>query len=190
VYSLAAITEEEIRIANLIPKERRLRARSQIVDGKRKLKLVEAEEFEKISRLINRHQRRIKEIRKKHPNLKKLDRAERDWIRLQGKENVYKVDVELDQIMTFFRVSLVNVYTFLAQTMGRSHLSLVGLLHTLLLLPGRVQETPEGRHIFLERNEKDPQTMEALLTAIPKINALGITDAMGKRVSFSMVTAI
>ena len=183
---LAAIADEEIKIANLIPKERSLRARSRIVDGDRILPPHEAQELERISRAINAHQRRVQAIRKANPHFTKLDRAEREWIRLQGKETVYQVDVELDQIMTFFRVSLVNLYTYMARLMGWSHLSLVRFLHTILLLPGEVEETGDSRHLILERNKKDPGTMEALSAAISKVNALSITNTAGKKLSFSL----
>jgi transposase len=123
----SAIEEEEAQIARLIPKERRLRARSQIVDGHRILPRRETEELETISRQITRHQQRVQTIRKAEPAYKKLERAQREWLRLQGKENVYKADVELDQIMTYFRVSLVNLYAYLSKLMGGSHLSLVRL---------------------------------------------------------------
>jgi hypothetical protein len=182
----AAIADEEEKTARLIPRERRLRARSRIVKGRRILPRKEAEELARISRLINSHQRRVKAIRKQHPDFKKLDRAEREWIRLQGKETVYKVDVELDQIMTFFRVSLVNLYTYMARLMGSSHLSLVRFLYTVLLLSGTVEETPDSRRIILERNEKDPHTMEALSAALSKVNSLGIRNMRDQRFIFAL----
>jgi len=181
-----AIAEEERAVAALIPKERRLRAGSQIVEGKRILPANEAEELKRIARLINAHQRRVKAIRKNNPDFHKLDKAEREWLRLQGKETVYKVDVELDQIMTFFRVSLVNLYTYMARLMGWSHLSLVRFLHTVLLLPGRVEERADRRNVILEKDEKEPETMHALSNAIAKINALDIRNAAGQRITFDL----
>ncbi len=182
--ALVAIAEIECEIAELILKERPLKARSQIVDGKRILPKAEARELEEIARKINVLKSRVRAIRKTNPDLRKLERAERGWIRLQGKETVYKADVELDQIMTFFRVSLVNFYTYLARLMGWSHLSLVRLVHSVLALSGRIEETPTERTVFLRRNDKDPEAMEALSAAIEKINALGIRNLSGKRLSF------
>jgi len=182
----AAIAEEEWQIAELIPKERRLRARSRIVEGKRVLPDREAEELRGIARSIGGHLRRVRAIHKENPQFRKLYRAEREWIRLQGKETVYKADVELDQIMTFFRVSLVNHYTYLARLMGCSHLSLVRLLHTVLRLTGRVVETEETKQIVLDGDEKDPDTMQALSGAISKVNALGIRNLAGQKLTFSL----
>lgn len=183
---LAEISAEEVKIAKLIPKERRLRGRIRIVKGKRILRPKEAEELKKITRLIDSHQRRVKTIGTDHPDFKKLEKAEREWMRLQGKENVYKVDVELDQIMTFFRVSLVNIYTYMARLMGWSHLSLVKFLYIVLHLPGTIVETEETRQIILEKNEKDAATMEALSVAISKINELGIHNGSGQRMLFAL----
>ena len=183
---MAAIAEVALEISNLIPKERRLRARSQVVDGKRILPSSEAKEFQEIGRRIKGLKRTASAIRKEHPDFRKLDRAEKKWIRLQGKDTVYKVDVELDQIMTFFRVSLVNLYTYLARMLGWSHLSLIRLLHSVLLLGGRIEETPTSRRIILERNEKDPKTMEALSAAIGRINALEIRNSAGQTLSFAL----
>jgi hypothetical protein len=181
-----AIQEEEAAIARLIPKERRLRARSRIVDGRRVLPGGEAKELKAISAHVAWRERRIKAIRKTYAEFKRLDRAEREWVRLQGKETVYKVDVELDQIMTYFRVSLVNIYAYLSKLLGGSHLSLVNMIHTVLLLPGKILDTPDARHVLLERNEKDPSTMNRLATAIENINNLKICDDRGRRFTFAI----
>jgi transposase len=183
---LAGIGEHECRIAKLIVKERKLRLQSKIVDGQRILPQKQSEELQAITREIARHKRQIHSIRKGHSAFKKLERAEREWIRLQGKEKVYQVDVELDQIMTFFRVSLVNLYIYLAHLMGRSHLSLVKLVYTVLSMNGHIWETSASRHITLERDEKDPVTMAALSDCLTKINALNIRNMAGKRMVFSL----
>jgi hypothetical protein len=186
---LAAVEEEEAQITALIPKERRLRARSRVVNGKMKLPRGEAKDFERISRLINAHERRVKAIHKANPDFKKLHRAEREWMRLQGKETVYKVDVELDQIMTYFRVSLVNMYTYLARLMGWSHLSLVKLIHKVLLLSGRAEETTTSRHVLLETDREERQTTEALSKAVALINGFCVRDIGGRKLTFGLTSS-
>ncbi len=37
--------------------------------------------------------------------LRRLRKYEQQWLRLQSKDFVYHIDVELDQIMAFFRIS-------------------------------------------------------------------------------------
>ena len=58
-------------------------------------------------------------------DLRRLQNYENEWLRLQGKDFVYQIDVELDQIMAFFRISLVNISCwFLRECLGRSSMSL------------------------------------------------------------------
>lgn len=182
----AAIEKEEAHMATLMTKERRLRAQSRIIEGQRMVSEGEAQELNAISRRISRHQSRLKAIRKDNPDCQKLERAQREWMRLQGKETVYKVDVELDQIMTYFRLSLVNLYSYLAHLLKGSRLSLVKLLHTVLLLPGTIEESKEMRQVVLEKNEKDPETMERLAHVIKVINKMNIRDDKGKRFNFAI----
>lgn len=181
-----AIAVEEAEIVPLIPTERRLRARSRIVDGRRILPRRQAEQLQAVSARIAQHERKIKAIRKANPEFKRLERAERQYLRLQGKETVYQVDVELDQIMTYFRVSLVNLYTYLARLMNWSHLSLVTLIHNVLFLTGRVEETPEARRVILRKNQKAGQIMDALSKALVAINALDIHNIAGQKLTFGL----
>lgn len=183
---LAAMGDLEWEVAGLVLRERRLRARSQVVDGERILPPKEAEKFERLGQRIRALRREVRAIRKAHPEFRKLDRAETEWIRLREKDSVYRVDVELDQILTYFRVSLANLYTYLAHLAGWSHLSLVRLLHTVLLLPGTVEETRESRRVILERNPREPETMDAVSSAIERLNALGITNGRGQKISFAL----
>src|SRR5256886_17205804 len=75
-------------------------------------------------------------------DLKRLRNYEQQWLRLQGKDFVYQIDVELDQIMGFFRISLVNLSCwFLRECLGRSSMSLSKLLHTIFLMPAEIELT-------------------------------------------------
>ena len=138
------------------------------------------------ARRIAQHQRCLKTIRKANSAFQKLERLEREWLRLQGKETVYTVDVELDQIMTYFRVSLVNLYSYLAGLLGLSPLSLVKFIYTVLFLSGRVEETRTKRHVILERNEKDPSTMAALSKALSVINSFNIHNLASQQLTFGL----
>jgi transposase len=68
---LAALDAQEAQIAALIPKERRLRAKSRIVEGQRILPPEEAQALKDLSRQIDAHQRHVKAIRKAHPTCTK-----------------------------------------------------------------------------------------------------------------------
>jgi transposase len=183
---MADIEELDTTIARLIPKERRLRAKSRIEKGERILSKTDAQTLSAMSREIDRHERKKKSIRKAHKEFRRLEKAQREWLRLQGKETVYAADVELDQIMTFFRVSLVNLYVCLAELLGVSGLSLTGLVAKVLLLPGQITETKTTKHVRLERNSGDPATMERLEQAIEKLNAMNIKTLADKRITFTL----
>lgn len=185
---LAGIAQEEQRIAALIKQERPLRARSEIKEGRRKLPKKDRERFEEIGRQIARSNRRIKAIEKPHAkSFCRLRKTEREWLRLQGKETVYKADVELDQIMTFFRVSLVNLYTLLAQILfGKARLSLTRLVHSVLFLPAEIQETADTKEVILEYNHKDHHTMACLHAGLQRINALACRTPTGKAITFRL----
>ena len=116
---------------------------------------------------------------------KRLRSLEREWLRLQGKETVYKVDVELDEIMTFFRMSLVNMYSYLMhEIFGQEAVSMNRLVHSILHLPALIEETDTTKTVTLKNNEKDPDMMARLGNAIPKINNLGLRELSGKTVEF------
>lgn len=82
----------------------------------RKRKLTEElmEQLDWYGDQIRTHEREIKKIEKGHlDHFKLLRKHKREWVHcLQGKETIYKVDVELDQIVTFHRVSLANLYAY------------------------------------------------------------------------------
>lgn len=181
-----AIQEQETAIAELIKEERKLREISRIEDGRRILPPKEQARFQEIGREISKKQRAITKIMepRKH-EFKRLRGLECEWLRLQGKETVYKVDVELDEIMTFFRVSLVNMYSYLLyELFGEEAVSMNRLVHSILHMPALIEETDETKRITLKNNEKDPDTMGKLRNAICRINNLGLQELSGKAVEF------
>ena len=106
-------------------------------------------------------------------------------MRLQGKEVVYKVDVELDQILTYFRVSLSNICAyFLTEFLQMGPLSFSTLMQSVLLLNGEIEETLEQRKVVLRRNPKDPAMMKKLEEALVKFNALSLKTLSGKHYQF------
>ncbi len=116
-----------------------------------------------------------------------MRRCEKSWLRLQGKEVVYKVDVELDQILTYFRVSLANVSAyFLKEFLQMGPLSFTTLMQSVLLLDGKIEETAIHRKVVLKRNPKDPLIMEKLEVALVKLNALSPRTLSGKKYHFSL----
>lgn len=185
---LMEITQKTTTLTALIEKERVLRNRSRIKNGSRICTKFDAETFKKYTREIEKMHRQIKTIEKQYEKeFKKLHRYEAQWMRLQGKEVVYKVDVELDQIMTYFRVSLSNICAyFLTEFLERGPTSFSTLMQSILLLDGDVEETSEQRKVVLKRNLKEPVMMNQLETALVKLNALSLRTLSGKHYQFDL----
>ena len=120
-------------------------------------------------------------------SFKKLHRLEKEWLRLQGKEKIYTIDVELDEIMTFFRTSLVNIYAYLTRLIfGKKAISMGGLVQSILHLPALIEETAEKRTVTLAYNDKDHQTMKNLQGALVKINQFDLKTLSGKLLEFKI----
>lgn len=183
------ISIHEKAINNLIPKERRIRAKGTIRKGKRILSKKLQDELDKYSGKINYHNRQIKKIEKEHEKkFKLLRKHQREWLRLQGKERFYEIDVELDQIVTFHRISLANLLAyFIHHFLGEISTSMVMILHQIIHLQGKVEESDKERKIKLKRNEKDLEMMRKLSLALTKLNSLNIQGPKGKIMRFSLV---
>ena len=171
---IAQIRMHEESIANLIVQERVLRNQSKIEEGERKLPAKQMDQLNSYGKQIRSRLREIKKIENAHRDkFHLLRKHQRQWLRLQGKETVYKADVELDQIVTFHRVSLANLYAyFIKHFLGGQPMSMLNLLQKIIHLPATVEETDKTRKIMLDYNKKDESMMERLAGAIEKINKL------------------
>jgi transposase len=178
----------EQAIAQLIPKERRLRAKTKLIKGKRVVPRSIRADFECCGKEIRRHEQAIKAIEQAHKDeFKKLTKSQREWLLLQGKDTDYAVDVELDQILTYFRASLVHLYAyFIRNFLGGEPLSLVGLVHRVLHLPATIEETKHLRKIVLHENSQDSAMMKKLQCAINRINEFKIRGSQGKTMFFEL----
>ena len=183
---LEEISKHEHAIANLIPKERSIRARSIMKNGKRILPISSRDKFEEYGKAIRRHKRNIKAIEKEHQKeFKSLRRKQQEWLRTQGKERVYSVDVELDQIVTYHRICLAHLLAYFAKYfLGTPRMSMSKLLHRIMHLSAEIRQTKEERVIVLHYNKKDPAMMRMLQRAIEKLNALCIQGPHKKRMIF------
>jgi hypothetical protein len=185
---LREIGVHEAAIATLIPKERRIRAQTTITEGARSVPQPLQKDFQAYRNKIRTHKQALQKIEKAHAQeLKQLRKHQQAWLRLQGQERVYTVDVELDQILTFHRVSLANLYTyFIKHFLRGTSMSMVSLLHRIIHLPAVIEETADTRHVRLRYNKKDRPTMNTLQAAIDKINRLQIHGPRDKRMYFSL----
>jgi transposase len=185
---LERIDQEAARIKRLIDRERQVKSHGRIVDGKWRLNASERAELSELGRQIAASNRQIKTIEAEAGRpLKRLRRKQAEWLRLQDKDYVYKIDVELDQIMGFFRIALVNVASwFLRNCLGGQPMSLARLFHSVLMLPAKIELTDDVRRVVLTRNHKDPDMMEQLDSALRRLNDLRINDLKGRRIEFQL----
>ncbi len=184
---LEAIAREESRLPALIRQERRLRASSQIRNGRRLLPKKEVQRLTAIGQDIGRIQRAIKLIEKHTPALRRLRKKEREWLRLQSKQTVYHADVELDQIATYFRVAFTNLCAYLlSEYFGSSPLSLGHFVEHVLHIPATIEQTDTTKRVLLHASQKDRATSIALGPVIEKINSLNVINLSGQRVMFEL----
>ena len=183
---LEAMAGQEERLALSMEKQRRIHSRCPIVEGRRVVDEETQVRLTSLAREIARCRRQLKAMEGEWgKDLRRLRNYEKEWLRLQGKDFVYQIDVELDQIMGFFRISLVNLSCwFLRECLGKSSMSLARFLHMILLMPAEIEQTKEVRRVKLQSNPKDPEGMEKLKPALERLNALRIQHLDQRRIEF------
>ena len=175
-------------IADLIQKERRIRSKSTIQNGQRILPGNLQREFDEYGEKIWRHNREINKIEKTHEKrFKMLRKHQKEWLHLQGKEKVYEVDVELDQIVTFHRISLANLMAyFIRYFFDGTPMSMETVLHQIIHLQAVIEEGEYERRVMLKRNDKAPEMMRQLSAALKKLNGLDVRGPKGKIMRFAL----
>jgi transposase len=179
---LSQITTEEKKLQDLFEKERQLKERSKInKKGKRDQSQRNQKNLESCQSDIRRIQRKIKTIEepfKKQFNT--LRQKSKEFARIQGKRKVYHVDVELDQLMTSFRLTFANLLVFLAkEILDNTPIEMNTLIQSILFLSGKIEHLPDRRKVYIDKNEKDPQFMKKLQRGLSKLNALKICHPSG-----------
>ncbi len=173
---LSQITANEQKLQMLFDKERQLKEKSKIKDGKRIQSPRNQEALQTCQRDIRKIQREIKKI--EEPFEKKfaaLRKKSKEFARIQGKQKVYHVDVELDQLLTSFRLTFANILAFLAkEILDDMHVEMSTLIQSILFLSGTIEQFPDYRKVYINKNEKDPKFMEKLSKGLLKLNALKI----------------
>ncbi|MCP4238149.1 MAG: hypothetical protein GY770_32065, partial [Aestuariibacter sp.] len=139
-------------------------------------------------RNIRKIQREIKKT--EEPFKKKftaLRKKHKEFARIQDKQMVYHVDVELDQLLTSFRLSFANILAFLAkEILDGTPVEMNTLIQSILFLSGTIEQNPEVRKIHINKNEKDSKFMEKLSKGLQKMNALEIRHPSGAIYEFKL----
>ena len=103
------------------------------------------------------------------------------------KQKVYHVDVELDQLLTSFRLTFANLLAFLAkEILDHMPVEMNTLIQSILFLSGKIEHLPGRRKVCINKNKKDPKFMEKLSNGLSKLNALKIRHPSGAIYEFAL----
>ena len=107
-----------------------------------------------------------------------MKKKKEELARIIDKKKIYRVDVELDQIMTCFRISFANICSYmLDECFNGEKMTLQRLFETIFDLRGKVKVKGGQRNIFIDRNLKLENVMRKLELALEVLNRKGIKDA-------------
>jgi len=188
---LAQTSDKEQQLQKLFADERRFKENSKIKNGKRIQSQRNREALAICQRQVGKIQREIKAIEK--PFQKKfnlLRQQSKEFARIQGKKEVYHVDVELDQLLTSFRLTLANLLVFLAkEILDETAIEMNTLIQSILYLPGRIEHYPGRRKVYIKKNDKDSKFMIKLAKGLAKLNSLNIRHPSGAIYEFELESA-
>ena len=191
--------ELEVPISQIIPisqkfdklfeTERELKQKSKIKDGERIQSKRNTKALETCQREIIKLQRQIKKIEEPFKKeFKVLRNKSKEFARIQGKEKVYNVDVELDQLLTSFRLTFANILAFLAkEILNESSIEMNTLIQSILFLSGTIEQLPDYRKVCINQNKKDQKFMTKLSKGLSKLNSLNIRHPSGAIYVFKIV---
>lgn len=170
---LKSIKMKEKELQQLIKKETKYREKSSINNGNRVFKSEKTSpQFNRINKEIDKLKREKNNLKKGHEKqFKSLEKKEKELARIIDKKKIYQVDVELDQLMTCFKLSFANVCSyFLEECLDARKMSLETLYESIFNLRGQSKVKDSVKKIILERNDKQPKMMEKLSNAFNIIN--------------------
>lgn len=176
------------QLSDLYTFEITLREKSEIIEGKRvlneedsiKLKHNEAE----ISKCLNK-QRIVKS--KNRDDFKKLEKCLKEEKRLRGKDKVYRIDIELDRIMTCFKMSFVNLCSlFLKGCFNNEKMELLTLFESIFQLDGSASISNQIKTIELEMNPKEPKLMGKLNDGLSILNTMNVYNLDKHLIEFKL----
>ena len=111
---LQRLQQLEDALSGQITKERMYREQSRIINGKRSLSEDDACIFKGIQKEINRLKRKIRTLKQADAKgFTSLKKKRTELARIIDKQQIYRVDVELDQLMTCFKISFANLCCYL-----------------------------------------------------------------------------
>jgi hypothetical protein len=145
---LSALNYYDEKIAKLIPKERRFRASFPVKDGERIVPNEIRAKLEKCSQKIRQHELAIKANDPTYSkDLIALRKTSKEWCSDQGKDTVFIAPVELDQILTDSRASLVHICAyFIKHFLEGEPRSQVMFFHRVVQLEAHIIDPSDDRY--------------------------------------------
>jgi hypothetical protein len=187
---ISKIKELENACQDLIKKETRYREKSKVVEGKREfMNEKDKQELKTIQHQLDKLAKKIIDIKKGEGNtFNCLKKKEDELARIIDKKKRYYVDVELDQLMTCFKISFANICSFLLEECfaGRK-MSIQRLRESVFELHGQVKEEENKRKILIAQNQKESEMMRILDYGLHVINRMQIRDISGNIYNFKLV---
>jgi transposase len=183
---LREIENIEKELVPLYGQERELREKSTIESGQRILDDDSLFELKQCERQINRCLRKKRTIENQHKeDFKKLKKHMKEEERIRLKDKVYKIDTELDQIMTCFKLSFANLCSlFLSECMNHEKFEIVTLFESIFYLDGKAVITDKDKIITLSKNPKEPELMKKLEEVTVKLNGMKMINLDGLQMQF------
>ena len=185
---LEKIDQLEKELEMFYQQERTLREQSSIEAGERMLSQESMDELARCEQQINRCLRQQKRLEKPHQKaFTKLRKCRKEEERIRLKDTVYRIDTELDQIMTCFKLSFVNVCSlFLSECMNGETCELLTLFESIFQLDGQAIITEREKHITLSKNVKEPKLMKKLEEVLLTVNEMTMLDLNGRHMKFHL----
>jgi hypothetical protein len=183
---LKEIDAIEAQLTDYYQQERILREKSKIEGGKRILDDADAICLKEYESNINRCIRQKAKIEKENKDdFEKYRRNLEEEKRLRDKDKVYRIDIELDQIMTCFKMSFVNLCSFfLIRCFDNEKFELLTLMESIFQLDGSASISIDRKVIDLEMNPKEPDLMAKLYKALKILNTMQVRDLDGRLIQF------
>lgn len=136
--------------------------------------------FKKIQRETGRLNRKIGKLRQADAKLStSLQKKRNELARIIDKQQICRVDLELDQIMTCFKISFANICChLLTECLHGEKMTLQRPSESVFGLRGQMRIQNGQRHVLIERNPKQEAS------AFDVINHMEIKDINGHIYNF------
>lgn len=115
-----------------------------------------------------------------------LQRAEQERALLERRREIFTVDVELDEVLTAFKLTFMNLCCELMNAYLGTWMELETLIEAVLTLPGERAVTKATDTVRIYRPDRAARTMEAVERACTVLNELGLTREK-RRLRFEVV---